>query len=393
MGAHTHYPSLGRLKEILGLVLVLGLWVSCGTVGPTSPKEPQKIPQPLEDDDASDPSEGEEVGDGSPCPDFDLGERGVGGLPLQLTWQNAPSWISSPARHATDIPYDTKSRSRLDISVPQNASMAPLVIFIHGGGFTGGDKTAFVFQDRDPHQDFVNALLNAGMGFAAVNYRYLQSVDNENGVYDSLKDIQRAIQFIRYHAQDLGIHPARIGLIGQSAGAGASAWLALHDDMKDATSADPVARLSTRIQAAVWLRGQSTYDMLAWEDHFPPLDLAFLYQLSGEVRNAIHSFYAISQFSDMFGAWVSTQRADMDFLSMADACDAPLQLISPDPDPGAIPSNIGELLHHPKHGLLLYQALKASGNPNVEAILEEAYQISDPDPAHMPVQFLRRHLQ
>jgi acetyl esterase/lipase len=75
-----------------------------------------------------------------------------------------------------------------------------------------------------------------------------------------LHDAARALQTIRSKASEWNIDPQRIGATGGSAGACTSLWLALHDDLADTKSSDPIARESTRLTCAAVLGAQTSLD-------------------------------------------------------------------------------------------------------------------------------------
>ena len=75
-----------------------------------------------------------------------------------------------------------------------------------------------------------------------------------------MNDAQRALQFLRSKADEWNIDKTRIAASGVSAGACASLWLALHDDMADPQSLDPVARESTRLFCAAVKAPQTSLD-------------------------------------------------------------------------------------------------------------------------------------
>jgi acetyl esterase/lipase len=66
-----------------------------------------------------------------------------------------------------------------------------------------------------------------------------------------LIDAQRAIRTVRANAEKWGIDPARIGIIGFSAGGHLASTAATHFDAGDPKSADPIERLSSRPDFAV----------------------------------------------------------------------------------------------------------------------------------------------
>ena len=95
--------------------------------------------------------------------------------------------------------------------------------------------------------------LMRGISVAVVNYRLTPLPDP---VYDAA----RALQFLRYHAKALRIDRERIAATGFSAGGTTALWLALHDDLADPSSPDPIARESTRLRGADGPGAQTSID-------------------------------------------------------------------------------------------------------------------------------------
>ena len=120
--------------------------------------------------------------------------------------------------------------------------------YIHGGGWTGGDKK------QSP--DRIRPYLEKGVSYAAINYR----LSGEAPLPAPVHDAARAIQFIRSRASEWNINKTRIALTGGSAGACTSMWILLHDDLADPHASDPVLRESTRVTAAAVSGGQTSID-------------------------------------------------------------------------------------------------------------------------------------
>lgn len=95
-----------------------------------------------------------------------------------------------------------------------------------------------------------------GFAFAAANYRLTHHAPHPAQLHDAA----RAIQLLRSKAAEWNIDPNRIAAYGGSAGGSISLWLALHDDMADPESDDPVARQSSRLSCAIGIGAQSTND-------------------------------------------------------------------------------------------------------------------------------------
>ncbi len=151
-----------------------------------------------------------------------------------------------------NVSYGPHSRNVLDFYPAKSDTPTPVVLYIHGGGWSGGDKKT------NP-----KAFLNRGISVIAINYRYVQ-----NGVKDQVEppvkaplgDAARALQFIRSKAAEWNLDKTKIGATGGSAGACTSLWLAFHDDLADPKSEDPIARESTRLTCAAVNGAQVSLD-------------------------------------------------------------------------------------------------------------------------------------
>ncbi|UDY37548.1 alpha/beta hydrolase [Dermatobacter hominis] len=97
----------------------------------------------------------------------------------------------------------------------------PLVVWVHGGGWTGGDKS-------DHIDDKVRLFTGAGFVFASVNYRLTDPATlppaPQFPVHDA--DVAAAIGWLIDHARELGTDRARVAVLGHSAGGGIVAAVA-----------------------------------------------------------------------------------------------------------------------------------------------------------------------
>ncbi len=161
-----------------------------------------------------------------------------------------------PPPTLANVPYGDHERQVLDFwRAKDTGKPAPLVFYIHGGGWVNGDK-ASVGEIAEP-------VLAAGISIVSINYRYCH-VAQLDGVKPPVKapleDAARALQYVRSRAGEWGIDKDRIAACGGSAGACSSLWLAYHDEMADPTSADPVSRESTRLLTAAVRGAQTSLD-------------------------------------------------------------------------------------------------------------------------------------
>jgi len=153
-----------------------------------------------------------------------------------------------------NVAYGGHERQVLDFYKAESSRPTPLLFFIHGGGWVGGDKAAVGNLEK---------YLAAGISVVSINYRYTtqaQAAGVKPPVEWPLDDAARALQFVRSKAGEWNVDKARIGASGGSAGACSSLWLAFHDDLADPKSADPVARESTRLWCAAVMGAQTTLD-------------------------------------------------------------------------------------------------------------------------------------
>jgi len=142
---------------------------------------------------------------------------------------------------------------------------APLVLFIHGGGWMNGNRMSGL-------EEMLPELLEAGVSVASVEYRFIPEAlaqGVEPPVKAPLTDAARALQFVRSKAGEWQVDKLRIAAAGGSAGACSSLWLAFHDDMADPQSPDPVARESTRLLTAAVTGAQTTLDPAQMKDWTP----------------------------------------------------------------------------------------------------------------------------
>ena len=151
---------------------------------------------------------------------------------------------------AGDVPYASYARATFDLWKARSEEPTPLVVFFHGGAFVTGDK-------RQVSMAAVRRLVGAGISVASANYRLMRDGARFPAPFH---DSARAIQFLRHHARQYNVDPARIAAWGNSAGGGITLWVAMHDDLADPAGDDPVARQSSRVRCAVAWGAQSTYD-------------------------------------------------------------------------------------------------------------------------------------
>jgi acetyl esterase/lipase len=99
-------------------------------------------------------------------------------------------------------------------------------------------------------------MLDHGVSIAAINYRLTERGKNPYPI--PMLDGARALQFLRYHAEEYNLDKTRVASTGVSAGGCMTLWLGLHDDLADPDNEDHVLRESTRLTAMAPIGAQSS---------------------------------------------------------------------------------------------------------------------------------------
>lgn len=150
------------------------------------------------------------------------------------------------------IVYGTGGEQKLTLNLarPAEAEGAlPCVVVIHGGAWRTGDKAA--------HNDQIREFARRGYVSATVGYRFCP----KDPFPAQVEDVQCAVRFLRAHAEEYGIDPARIGAVGFSAGAHLSMMLGVLDDEDGLEGEGGWAEQSSKVSAVVSFFGPT--DLMA----------------------------------------------------------------------------------------------------------------------------------
>jgi alpha-L-fucosidase 2 len=139
----------------------------------------------------------------------------------------------------SDIEYGTADGEslKLDANVPEGAGPFPVVIVVHGGGWSGGDKA----QGVEP---LVGPLTAGNFTWFSLNYR-LAPAHRWPACID---DVRTAIRWVKARAAEYKGDPSKIAILGYSAGGHLAALAA-------ATAED-----DTRVQAVVLFAGPTSLE-------------------------------------------------------------------------------------------------------------------------------------
>ena len=253
---------------------------------------------------------------------------------------------------AAAVPYGKHERQVIDFWKAKSSKPTPLVLYIHGGGWRGGDKNSLGGAA-------IQKYLDAGISVAAINYRYVQQgveMKIEPPVKAPLEDAARALQFIRSKAGEWNLDKKRVGATGGSAGGCSSLWLAFHNDLADPKSADPVARESTRLYCAAVVGAQTSLDPKELREWMPNYGY-------GAHAFGLPNFQALHDNREKVLSWIKEYSP----IEHVTKDDPPIFMTYPSQK---VPPVVGEKQADPTHsavlGLKLAEKLKSTG---VEVIL------------------------
>ena len=175
-------------------------------------------------------------------------------------------------RRLLGVPYAAVPGARpleLDLVLPPaGAGPAPVVVFLHGGGWRLGSRhtagPAYAGADPTPFE----RVALAGVAVASVDYR----LSGEATWPAQLHDAKAAVRWLRARSDELGIDPARIAAWGESAGGHLAALLGLTGDHPSLEGEVGVTGPSSRVAAVVAWYAPSDVAAVATDTGADPAD-------------------------------------------------------------------------------------------------------------------------
>jgi len=160
---------------------------------------------------------------------------------------------------------------RLDLARPEGDGPFPALVFIHGGGWRGGNRVHY-------RREIVEA---AKRGYVAVTVTYRLTEPDDEGAAKhpfpaAVNDVKCAVRWLRANAAKLHVDPKRIGATGGSAGGHLSLMLGLSDAKAKLEGNGGHADASSRVQAVV--------------NYFGPTDMLELHRTSPGAAPIVASF-------------------------------------------------------------------------------------------------------
>lgn len=241
-------------------------------------------------------------------------------LGVETIAQNAGPPANKLGTVERDVRYCTAGAVDLNMDVyyPNAANGAlPVAIYVHGGGWSSGDKAKGA-GSRD-----IPELKSRGYLVVAVNYRLAPQFKFPT----MIEDVKCAVRSLRANAALYGLDPQRIGAWGGSAGGHLVSLLGVTDKSADLEGSGQFLEQSSRVQAVV--------------DMFGPIDLTLAF---GDTP---------SVFNKAFGA----TSADDDILKVA----SPTNWVSSDDPPFLLLHGAMDDLVPPSQSQLFLESLQQAG--------------------------------
>ena len=118
--------------------------------------------------------------------------------------------LPAGARALRDVSYGSDPRQRFDVYLPVQPRNAPILLFVHGGGWANGNKdNPGVVENKAAYW------LPKGYIFISTNYR----MRPDTAPLDQARDVARALAAVQKRASEWNGDASRVLLMGHSAGA------------------------------------------------------------------------------------------------------------------------------------------------------------------------------
>ncbi len=268
-----------------------------------------------------------------------------------------------------NVRYGPHERNVLDFWRAPGDGPTPVLLFLHGGSFKAGDKSAVLARP------IFAQCMAAGISIVSANYRF-----SSDAPYPApMRDGARAVQFVRAKAREWNIAPDRMALSGSSAGATMALWIALHDDLADPASGDVIGRQSTRVACASPHSGTAG------------LEIEYFKQHAGVTRlgNALFQLFGANSQAEFAQPDKRALARDASPIAHATKDDPPLFLTyggEPSEAPFKADSAQAAWIHHVSLGLPLKSRYDALG------LACELHHQGQPAEAAAEIEFLKKHL-
>ncbi len=237
-----------------------------------------------------------------------------------------------------NISYGADKKNKLDLWVADTKLKTPFVIYIHGGGFGAGNKSAAYTKDNFKK---IKKLLENNISFASIDYRFK---NNDDFLLSSFNDAKRALQYLKFYSDKYNLLKSKVALMGASAGATSSLWIGLQDDLSDKKSKDPILRESTKVSCIVGIAAAHSLNLIRWKD-MANVDEAYLKSIFEKYLGKMDTEKWMER------SFNRNYISEVDFFEKMDSDDPPIFIINYGKN--TKPKNIADFHHNPLHAKLL----------------------------------------
>ena len=237
-----------------------------------------------------------------------------------------------------NISYGADKKNKLDLWVADTKLKTPFVIYIHGGGFGAGNKSAAYTEDNFKK---IKKLLENNISFATIDYRFK---NNDDFLLTSFNDAKRALQYLKFYSDKFNLLKGKVALMGASAGATSSLWIGLQDDLSDKKSKDLVLRESTKVSCIVGIAAAHSLNLNRWKD-MANVDEAYLKSIFEKYLGKMDTEKWMER------SFNKNYISEVDFFEKMDSNDPPIFIINYGKN--TKPKNIADFHHNPLHAKLL----------------------------------------
>ncbi|WP_143233165.1 alpha/beta hydrolase, partial [Aeromonas sp. RU39B] len=238
---------------------------------------------------------------------------------------------------------------KMSLLVPRNTDLKPAIVYFPGGGFMSANHDKYIAMRM--------ALAKAGYVVAAAEYRVVP-----NTFPAPLLDGKTAVRYLRAHAKDYNIDPARIAVLGDSAGGWLAQMLGTTNGNKEFDQGDYVGQ-SSDVQGVVTIYGIS--NLLNIGEGFP------------EAIQKVHQSEAVTEALLVHGtAFRTFAGATIGSDPKKALAASSMGHISGHEPPFLIMHGSADTLVSPKQSAQLYDALKAK-HDKVEYVLVQGAEHGD----------------
>ena len=133
---------------------------------------------------------------------------------IQPSWAKEYSvkWSDEVGTLQSDLPYGDGEANKFDLYLPKDSSKDSygLVVYLHAGGFTSGDKAGDI--------EMLSWLCSKGYVAAGINYTLRTDDHPEASVLTQSNEIKAAIPVVIEEAEKAGYHIDKMTMAGGSAG-------------------------------------------------------------------------------------------------------------------------------------------------------------------------------